>query len=115
MAIKDFIDRFKSHVEERKTIKRQMEAQDRASNNMAMKKLSANERELLRYKKQEHEENIKSELEFYRQKNKFDAEFMHNPLNTPNVLTGQNDILKQRCIFSDTPNIFRQEEKLFFR
>ena len=115
MAIRDFIEKLKGNTDERKSIRRQMETQERVAENMAMKKLSANERELMRYKKQEHEENVKRELEYYRQKNKFDSDFMHNPLNAPNVLTGQNDILKQRNIFSDSPNIFRQEERLFFR
>lgn len=115
MGFREILDKAKSKMEERKSIKNQMETQDRISENIAMKKLSANERELLRLKKREHEENVKSELAYYRKRQALDDDIRHNPLNVPNVMVGGNDILKQQNIFSNKENIFSQESSLFFR
>jgi len=105
MGFKDILNRMKEKREEKKSMIRRMEEQDRAETILSERKLSANERELNKIFKEQHEVEIKDELEFQRKKRSEDISFNHNILDTPNIMHSDWCILKERNQFADNRNI----------
>jgi hypothetical protein len=67
------------------------------------RKLSANERELQRFMKEEREDNIKEELDEFRKKRRDDIEYGHQILNTKNMFAPEANtasILRQKNLFT---------------
>ena len=106
MTIKDMIDSIREKSREKKEVLRQMEIEDRARHLLEEKKMSANERELNRFMKENREEQIKTRLEEMRRARKDDIELNHNPLDTPNVTKTGRELLKDKNLFAGKGNIF---------
>lgn len=110
MGIRDWFDR----VKERRQREREAFDDVNTSKIVQERQLSSNERELLKFKKKEHEARVKLELEHYRKKEKFDIEHNHNPIKAPVIFDHGYSMLKEKNIFQDQPNIFMKNKGLFF-
>jgi hypothetical protein len=107
MGIKDLIKSFGSKQRNMKTLIRNLDEQNRAETIVENRKMSSNERELLRFQNEEREEQIKEALEFERIKRKNNIDFAHNPLDVPNITNHTDfEVLKQKNIFSGNRNMF---------
>jgi len=107
MGIKDLIKSFGSKQRNMKTLIKNIDEQDRAETIVENRKMSSNERELLRFQNEEREEQIKEALEFQRKKREHGINFEHNPLDVKNITNHTDwEVLKERNQFSNQKNIF---------
>lgn len=111
MTVKEFIQNMGRKSKERKELLRKMKEQDYLENKIQEMKLSSNERELNRYVKENREEQVKKQLDYYRKKRDADIKFNHNPLNVKNI-TNHTDwqVLKERNMFKGNNNIFTNQQ-----
>jgi hypothetical protein len=105
MGIKEFIQNLGERSRERKELMKQADDQIRVQKVLEDRQKSANERELERYVKEEREVEIKQALEYYRKKKDNDVKFGHNPINTPNIMKAQWEVMKEKNQFSNSPNV----------
>lgn len=111
MGIREFLDRNRDRRDREKQAFEDAQIERR----VIERQMSANERELLRFKKKEREEHIKRQLEAFRAKEKFDIEHNHNPIHAPNIFDHSESMLKAPNIFADQPNMFMQNRGMFFK
>lgn len=109
MGIKELIQKF---LVKRNRMK-EVENEENIMEKINMKKLSANERELIKFKNREKEENIKNELESYRKiehdkvwhgRTALDNENMFNKksssiINCPNLFSNPHRQINERSNF----------------
>jgi len=90
--LQNAIRKWKAKKEE----KSDYERKQRVIEHFSEKKMSANERELIRFKKEEREEQIKVDLNNYRKKKQDEIwrGKKGNPIHTPNVTIGGKDMFK---------------------
>lgn len=76
------------------------------------KKLSSNERELMRYKEEEREKRIKYELESRRKKENDDvwSGKKGQPLAAKNVVAGQKNLFRHGNMFKDVDNAYKHKD-----
>jgi hypothetical protein len=110
MTIKEFIQKFNSGGKIIKERIKQIDIEDRAENIVQSRKLSANERELNRYIKEEREKSIKQELDIVRKERQREINFDHNALNAKNIIAGGDNLLKAKKIFTNHKNMFIGQE-----
>lgn len=96
-------------IREKKAEKKRMENMHRWEERYEEKKLSSDERELMRFREEERQKLIKSALAKHRKKMNNDIweGKMGNPLYTKNVISHQKEI------FKNSPNIFAHKSNLF--
>lgn len=100
MGFREILSALTERNREKKAMFKQAEAEMRIQEMLEQRKLSANERELNRFQKEDREVQIKEELELHRQERKEEIEFGHNPLNTPNITNHSDfEILKEKNLF----------------
>lgn len=88
-----------------------MQEQDRMLELLEERKLSANERELNRYVKEDREKRIKEDLEYMRKKRQDDITYNHNPLNVKNITNHTDwEVMKEKNMFSNNKNMFANQE-----
>lgn len=92
MGVKELLAKWRNQREERQSI----EKQQRAIELMEEKKLSANERELQRFQKQDYDAKVKTALENYRKRENDEvwSGRSTNPLYAQNVVAGQKELFK---------------------
>jgi hypothetical protein len=106
MSFKEFIQNFKENNSARKERLRLALEERRINNLVEERSKSSNERELLRYMKENREKQIKNELDIVRKERQREISFDHNALNTPNITKGGDNLLKQKKIFTNNKNMF---------
>jgi hypothetical protein len=120
MVFKEILSRIgqrnREHREELDDMQRQMRFQKLAEDRMK----SADERELERFQKEEHDELVKKELEYFRKKREHDINFNHNPIDAENITTKTSwNIMSEPNQFKNTKsclsgkNIFTDSKRLF--
>lgn len=110
MNIKEIIQSIGEKRRARNELLNQMSDQVRMQKIVEERLKSSNERELEKFQREEREENIKEELDFYRKKRRDDISFNHNPLNTKNITNHTDwEVLKERNLFKGRSNMFNQE------
>lgn len=113
MGFKEIIQKLGEGQRHRKAIIKDMDEQLRFSNLVQDRQLSANERELNRFHKEDREEQIKSALEIARKKRDHDIKFNHNPIDVKNITNDSDfEILKQRNQFSGRSNMFENQHNI---
>ena len=92
MGIKELLAKWRNQREERQSV----EKQQRTIELMQEKKLSADERELQRFQKQEYDKRVKSALENYRrlENDKVWSGKEGNPLYASNIVAGQKELFR---------------------
>jgi len=111
--IKALLNKAKAKKEEKKHI----EDMGRFHERIEAKKLSANERELMKYKEEERQEQLKKMLKKYRDKERNDtwSGKKFNPIHTPNIMKNDDNLFKgNKNIFVNKTNLFNQPD-LFFK
>ena len=102
---------------ERKEAKKDMEMQQRWQEGFEMKKLSANERELMEFQEEERQKRIKSALEKFR-KIRQDSIWRGrdgNPIYAENIIKDdKNQLLGGKSLFFKKDNLFNKSD-LFFK
>lgn len=109
MGFKEILENFGERNRQKKELFRQAEMQDRVQRIIEERKLSANERELNRFVKEEREEAIKEELALHRKARSDEIRFGHNPINTENIMKAKWSVLKEPNMFSKRSNMFDGE------
>jgi hypothetical protein len=109
MGISDLIERAREKSRERKELMRRMDDQMRAEEILESRKLSANERELNRFMKENREESIKVQLEQARKIRDNEIKFGHNPLNAKNIMKSDWEVLKSKNLFKGKGNMFTNQ------
>lgn len=89
MVLKEILERFRA----KRTLLKQMKDQDRMEEMVQQLKKSSNERELERFIKERREEEIKVQLNKFREKEKI-KDRGASVLSNKNVFHGQGNILK---------------------
>ena len=113
MGFKEFIENLGKGNKERKEMFREAEEQMRIQEMLENRKKSANERELERFMKEEREEQIKEQLEFYRRKRRDEINFAHNPLDAPNITSKTEwNVMKERNQFKGNQNMFSNQQNV---
>jgi len=112
MTFKEIIEKLRGKSEDSNYMK-ELNKRMRAEEILLERRKSANQRELERYYKEEHEKEIKGELEMVRNKRQKDINFMHNPLDTKNVMHSDWEILKDKKIFNSEGNMFTNQKNIF--
>ena len=112
MGFKEILENFNERNRMKKEMFKEAEAQMRVQEILEGRKLSANERELNRFEKEDREVQIKEALEVHRAKLKEEIEFGHNPLNAPNITNHSDfEVLKEKNLFmGHKRNIFMGHE-----
>jgi len=105
-VIGDYFNRLRERKRERESF----EGEQHMVQNFQQKKLSSNERELLRYQEEERQKRIKLALE---QKRKRENDKVWrgqegNPTNAKNVVGNHKKIFSGKNMFANTPNVSRQ-------
>ena len=114
MGIKDFIQKLGERNRARKEQFKEMDDQFRMQKKLEDMQKSSNERELLRFQKEEREESIKQALEQYRKNRQEDINFNHNALDAPNITNHVDwDVMKERNLFSGNTNMFSNQKNIF--
>ena len=116
--IQDYLRRMR----ERKARREGFEGEQHMTENFSQKKLSANERELMRYREEERQKRIKQELDYRRKQenDKMWSGHLHNPVDAQNVVAHQKNLFMGGNMFSQVPdvvtqpNIFQRKD-MFFR
>lgn len=114
-AIKKIGERKKERSEKFK----ELDENDRLSTLIETRKKPSNERELEQFIERDRQEKIKQLLEHYRNKERDEINFAHNPINVPNI-TNKSDfnilkekrLFKQGNMFSNQKNIIKSNNKL---
>lgn len=113
MGIKDILSKWAEKNSEKKRQFKELEEQYLLQKKLEDKQKSANERELERYLKEQREERIKKELEYFRKKKK--NELWHNSFllkKNNSILKTDKPILKEKNIFSLKGNMFQRGNML---
>lgn len=114
MTFKELLSKMTSRRKEDREMFEEMEKQDRFQRMVEDRKKSANERELERLKKEEREEMVREELEYYRNKRKKEIEFGHNPLDVPNITKEVEwNIMREPNQFKGKGNMFMNQKNIF--
>ena len=104
-------------LKEKKQAKEVYENEQRTMEGYHKKKLSSNERDLMRYQEEERQKRIKAAVEKHRQRvsdEMWSGKTM-NPVYAPNVITGQKNIFKgQENVFTKPTTMFDKKD-LFFK
>lgn len=110
--IQDILKKFKEKKEERKSYERGR----RIEEGYEEKKLSANERELLKFKNIEREKKIKKVLDNYRKKEKDEIwrGKKSNPIYAPNIIKDNKNLFKGKSLFMGKGNLFKNKN-MFMR
>ena len=116
--IQDYLRRMR----ERKARRQNFEGDQYVSENFQEKKMSANERELLRYQAEEREKRIKQMLEHKKkvENDKIWRGQEANPAYAPNVIAHQKKLFLGGNMFSHVPDVVKQpnifhRKDLFFK
>jgi hypothetical protein len=99
MGFKDFIDGVMQKRREEKAMQKQAEAEDRIVQKIEMKKLSPMERELEKYKKQEHQKKVEQEVLRIRKQKKYDSEMKNIPINQKAIFRNDGNIFNSKNVF----------------
>jgi len=93
---------------EKKEEKSDYERQQRMMEGFEMRKLSSNERELMKFQKEEREKDVKSALEKFREKERERVwrGKEGNPINAPNITVTDKDL------FKGNKNLFLRKSEL---
>ena len=107
------IRKWKDKKEEREDFERQ----ERMMEKFEARKLSSDERELMRFEKEDRKKFVKKALEARRKQmnNEIWSGRIGNPIFAPNVITDQKELFKgNENLFSNKSDLFNQPD-LFFR
>ena len=116
MGIKDMMAGIRERKQEKKEEFRRMNDQVRMEEIINERKMSANERELNQYMKEDREAEIKIRLNQVRKVRDNDMKFGHNPLNAPNTIKNPDwEVLKEKNIFTNQKNMFMNQKNLFMK
>ena len=118
MSVMDIIKKISGNKSETKQKFKQMQEDDRLQTMLEQRKLSANERELEKYMKDQREIQIKNELDKIHKKQNHENWKGDNILKSQtNILKNDRPILKEKNIFLDNKsNIpFMRSEAMFFK
>lgn len=100
----------------KKAEKEDYEREQRIMEGYEQRKLSADERELIRWEEQERQKRIKAALKSFRERENEEvwSGKKGNPVFTPNVIAGQKELFKgDENLFMKKSNFFDQPD-LFF-
>lgn len=107
MSLKEIISGLSHKSKERKELFKQMQEQDKMQEIIEERKMSANERELRRFMKENREDDIKIQLDKERKLREDDIKFNHNPLNVQNITKETKwSVLKEKNMFVRNKNMF---------
>ena len=106
--VQDYIQRRR----ERKEMKENYEGEQNTVETFHAKKMSSNERELLRYQEEERQKRIKQMLEVKRKEenDKIWRGKEANPVYTGNVIAGHQKLFSGRNMFAEMPNVSKQPD-----
>jgi len=98
------------NIKQKKADKESYERGEYVKEDYAKKKLSSNERELVRTFEEERQRKIKAELDIiHKQENeRVWSGKLHNPISAPNVVAGQKNLFAGRNMFSNCPSAVHQ-------
>jgi len=113
MGFKDFLARLREKKEGIKDMEMMQNAQER----FEAKKLSSEERELGDYLEEDRQKKIKELVKKIRHdKNRETwSGRKFNPIFAENVIANQPKLFSAHSMFSDAPNLFKQDDNLFFK
>lgn len=104
-------------AKEKKEMQKNYEDEVRIREIAERKKLSSDERELMRFHEEDRQKAVKDALQIRRKE--MQREIWEgkkgNPINAPNVLKNHKSILKQPNIFGSAQSIFNQPDLFFGR
>lgn len=85
--------------------------------NFETKRLSADDRELMKWQEEERKKNVHVVLEQYRKKenNEFWGGHKNNPIDAPNVIANQKNIFSGQGNLLNAPNIVTNQPNIFMR
>lgn len=85
--------------------------------NFESKKLSADDRELMRWQEEERKKNVHAILEQYRKKEntEFWSGHKNNPTDAPNVVANQKNIFNGQSNLLHCPNIVTNQPNIFMK
>lgn len=107
MVFKQLLQKLRESRSDDKELLHQAEREVRIQKIIEEKQKSSNLRELERYMKEDQEQRIKEELDYYRKKRDYDIKFNHNPLNTKNITKEVEwEVLREKNQFSNNKNLF---------
>ena len=106
MNIRDVLQKMKEKKEAKKQAFRQLQESDQMQTMLEERKLSANQRELERYYKEDSEKSIKEALQIARKKRSDDINFNHNPIDAKNIMKSEWEVLKEKNQFAGKSNMF---------
>ena len=110
MCLREIIENVVEKKKQKKELFKSMQEQDRMQELIEERKMSANERELRRFMKESREENIKFQLGKMRKQREKEINFGHNPLDTPNIMKAEWQIMKEKNMFKGNSNMFSNGE-----
>ena len=116
--IKELLANLKERKRERDEMMRNAKSREKIEQILEKRKMSANERELNRYIKEDREKRIKEMLEAKRREREAEATYSHNPINVPNVVHDDPMLFRHKQLFiADGNTIFSSKNRnnLFFR
>ena len=114
MGIKDFLERMRQKKGKYKDFEDEQKIQEK----YVERKKSSNERELERFRNEDREDNIKSELEACRAKRKEKNQYGNQITKVKNMFAPQhshNEILNNDKLFTGRSSLFNQEKGGFFK
>ena len=112
MTFKEILKNFGSGSKERKERFKELQEEDRLNEMLEDRKKSANERELERFQKEHREKQIKEALNEFRKEREYEDNFLHNPLDAPNITKGSSNLLKEKNMFNNKGNMFTHQEMI---
>jgi len=110
MGFKDILNKIGEKHRARKELLKEADDQLRVQKILEDRSKSSNEREWERFKKEDREEQIKIELNEMRKNRQRDIHFNHNPLDTPNIMKAEWEVLKERNQFTERKSMFSDNE-----
>lgn len=108
MGLKEMMERFVSKNERFKEIKDEQQFRDK----LASRNMSADERELARYLKENREARIKSEVKKIRDRKSKEMWHGKTALDAKNIFKGDKNIFRRESMFEDYK---KKEKRLFFQ
>lgn len=110
MSFKDIIQSMGRKNKERKAKFKALQEDFRQQHQLEEMGKSANQRELEVYLNEDREAEIKEQLEVARKKRQFDINHNHNPLDVPNIMKAEWEVLKEPNQFAGKSSMFSNNE-----
>jgi LPS O-antigen subunit length determinant protein (WzzB/FepE family) len=114
MGFKEILSKLGEHQRAKKELLREADEQVKIQRIVEERQLSSDERELLRYQRENRAKQVKAALEVARKERQNDIDFGHNILDTKNITNNsQWEIMKDRNIFVNSKSNLLNDRRLF--